>query len=86
MWVVINVDPYKSAVTSTVGDGALDVPNPFHSTSPTREANEAYCRGGACSSRDPSDIYHQTAKQISVSVGTTTGRPGMPGVSDIENP
>ncbi len=47
--------------TSIVGDDACDIPNPFHSTSPTREANEAYCRGGACSSRDLSIIIHQTA-------------------------
>ena len=55
--------------TSIVGDDACDIPNPFHSTSPTREANEAYCRGGACSSRDPSDICHQTAEQMKPIVG-----------------
>ena len=50
--------------TSIVGDGVLDVPKRIRKTTLRCEANETYCRGGACSSRNVSDICQLNAKQI----------------------
>ena len=70
---------YAKQNNFSVGYGACDVPNRFHSIPPKREANETNCGGGVsaeeCSSRYLSDIYHLNAKQINSSVGTTIGRP-----------
>ena len=38
--VVINVDPYKSTATSTVGDDACDIPKPIRYMSSNREADQ----------------------------------------------